>query len=181
MVHIAGVEVSTPMMIGAAVALVVIIILAYFMFSGSTSVLPVTATGTFLWDPNISYTTNPADALVAGSDGVNTIYVAAIKDVSGNYTIAKATKVYGWYSDGTKEIRVPVSQVMFLPASAVGGASWASVLTRGVALVTRPDERVCRLNAPNGVHPGFVTGGNCVITYGGKGITSPTFEYLNAP
>ena len=179
-----------PIDIAIGVAVVVVCALIAYYFYIKTPV-PTVTTGTdqpgatvplnqFQWDPATTSTLKPAEAIIAGSYSGTPLYIAAVSTATG-WRFAKSDGVNAWYADGDTEAmtKIAAGVAVMLPYSAVPTAVWATGLTAGgIALSASPNQYFCRAAMANGVHPGVYDGTSCRVTYGGKTLTSPTFEYL---
>lgn len=184
---------TDPVNIGIALAVIAIIIFAYFAYKYAAEPAPITdpsvppaivevppvALGHFQWNPATTSTTSVGDGVAAGSAGGVPLYVAAARAPNGTIALGKTDGTHIWYYYDGKEIHVPVASGWILPKSAVAGAVWSTTLGRGVALNSSPAQFICRAATANGVHPGYFFDGKCNISYDGNLLTSSTFEYLS--
>lgn len=174
-----SIDFSDPLVIaGGAIIAIILVLVAYFALSGSSS-SSAPADSTFLWSPETTFTHDTTQAIIVGAVNGDPVYVAAAPTAAGGVTLGKATSKSLWYYDGGEK-KIPIAQGWLLPASALGGTpSWSATLTRGVALMSDPSKKVCRVKVSNGIHPGYATGGLGYISLGGGLQSSQTFEYLN--
>jgi hypothetical protein len=120
----------------------------------------------------------PADALAAGREGADTMYVCQA-DHQGGIHPGKIRKGFdgcniGW---GGKEVRVPSYSVLTM--------NWAPDAPNGVAVVGGNESDgqplyLCRARHQGGVHPGKTRQefGGCNIGWGGAEVTVPDYTIL---
>lgn len=166
-----SVDFSDPLVIaGGAIVAIILIVIAWYALSGPS--------GPYVWLPTTNSAVNITQGVIAGAASGVPLYVASTTNASGITVFGKANATYVWYADGGVEKKKPVGQGWVLPSS-IGKFTWSPTLTRGVTLAGAPTTYVCRAVMANGTHPGYAQGGTAYITYGGKVVSTQTFEYLN--